>query len=90
MHAFRKSHREELIRTGLWTYSRHPNYLGEILMWWGVWLSVVVSVPGSGRLLLGAIINTLLFLFISIPMADKRQARKPGFDEYKKATRMLL
>lgn len=90
MHAFRKSHRGELIRTGLWTYSRHPNYLGEILMWWGIGLSVVVSVPGSGRLLLGAVINTLLFLFISIPLAEERQSRKEGFDEYKKQTRMLL
>ena len=90
MHAFRKSHREELIRTGLWTFSRHPNYLGEILMWWGIGLSVVVSVPGSGRLLLGAVINTLLFLFISIPLAEERQSRKAGFEEYKKQTRMLL
>jgi hypothetical protein len=31
-----------------------------------------------------------MFLFISIPMADKRQSRKPGFAEYKKATRMLF
>ena len=33
--------------------------------------------------------NTLMFLFVSIPMADKRQSRKPGFKEYKKATRLL-
>ena len=90
MHAFRREHRGELIRTGLWTYSRHPNYLGEILMWWGIGLSVAVAVPDQPWLLAGAAVNTLLFLFVSIPMADQRQSRKPGFPEYKEQTRMLL
>ncbi len=90
MHAFRRAHRGELIHTGLWTYSRHPNYLGEILMWWGVGLSVACAVPGGSWLLIGAAVNTALFLFVSIPMADEHQSRKPGFDEYKARTRMLL
>lgn len=90
MHAFRKCHRGELIRSGVWTYSRHPNYLGEILMWWGIGLSVAVPVPGARWLLAGAAVNTLLFLFVSIPMAEERQSCKTGFAEYKKTTRMLL
>ena len=90
MHAFRKEHRGELIRTGLWTYSRHPNYLGEILMWWGIGMSAAWTAGGSRWLLTGAVVNTLLFLFVSIPMADERQSRKAGFEEYKKETRMLL
>ncbi len=90
MHAFRREHRGELIRTGLWTWSRHPNYLGEILMWWGIGLSVGFAVPGNRWLLLGAVVNTLLFFFVSIPMAEERQSAKPGFEAYKKETRMLL
>ena len=90
MHSFRKEHNGELIRTGLWTYSRHPNYLGEILMWWGIGMSVVAAIPRVPLLLTGAVVNTLLFLFISIPMADERQSRKMGFEEYKRETRMLL
>ena len=90
MHHFRKTHRGELIRTGLWTYSRHPNYLGEILMWWGIGFSTVLSVSGNRWLLTGAAVNTLLFLFVSIPMAEERQSCKAGFEDYKKATRMLL
>lgn len=89
MHRFRKSAAGGFIRHGLWKYSRHPNYLGEILMWWGVGLAAV-SVTGHWPLLLGAAVNTLLFLSVSIPMADKRQAAKAGFAEYKKQTRMLL
>ena len=90
MHRFRKRAEGGFIREGLWKYSRHPNYLGEILMWWGIGLSSVATLGGEWYLLAGALANTLLFLFVSIPMADKRQARKVGFAEYKRATRMLL
>ena len=90
MHKFRKTRPTNFIRTGLWKYSRHPNYLGEILMWWGIGLSAVFSIGGAYYLITGAVLNTLLFAFVSIPMADKRQSKKEGFAEYKSQTRALL
>ena len=90
MHKFRKNRTSAFIRTGIWKYSRHPNYLGEILMWWGVGLAVVCAAPEAWYLASGALANTVLFLAVSIPMADRRQSRKEGFAEYKKQTRMLL
>ncbi len=90
LHRFRSTHSGALIRTGLWKYSRHPNYLGEILFWWGIGLFGLSAFPGRYLLLLGAFSNTMLFLFVSIPMADRRQSRKAGFEEYRRATRMLL
>ncbi len=90
MHQYRKNRDTAFIRNGLWKYSRHPNYLGEILMWWGVALSVYVCNFANLHLLLGALVNTLMFVFISIPMADKRQAKKSEFETYKKQTRMLF
>ena len=90
MQSFRKSGTGGFIRKGLWKHARHPNYAGEILMWWGIGLASVISLGGKWQLLCGALINTLMFLFVSIPMADKRQSRKPGFEEYKKETRMLI
>ena len=90
MHNYRKNKTTPFIRVGLWKYSRHPNYLGEILMWWGVGLGACFSVGFHPLLLVGATVNTLMFLFISIPMADKRQAQKDGWAEYKSATRMIL
>ena len=90
MHKFRKNKNGAFIRNGLWKYSRHPNYLGEILMWWGVALSVICVAPTAWYLATGALANTILFLAVSIPMADGRQSRKEGFAEYKKQTRMLL
>ena len=90
MHRFRRNRNGSFIRVGLWKYARHPNYLGEILMWWGVGLSVFCAAPDAWYLLAGALANTILFFSVSIPMADGRQSRKDGFAEYKAATRMLL
>ena len=90
MHKYRKKRNGAFIRIGLWKYSRHPNYLGEILMWWGVGLSVIFASPSTWYLAAGAVANTILFLAVSIPMADGRQSRKAGFAEYKAETRMLL
>ncbi len=89
MKRYRKTRPTPFMREGLWKYCRHPNYLGEILMWWGVGLSAFAA-TGAPNLLLGALLNTLLFLFISIPLADGRQSKKEGFAEYKSETRALL
>lgn len=90
MQEYRKTRPTPFIKCGLWKYSRHPNYLGEILMWWGIAGMLFCVNPSAWYLCGGAMINTLMFLFISIPMADKRQAKKQGFKSYKKHTRMLL
>ncbi|MBQ8289309.1 MAG: DUF1295 domain-containing protein [Clostridia bacterium] len=90
MHKYRRNKTTTFIRVGLWKHSRHPNYLGEILVWWLTALAAAAYLGFTWWLFLGAIVNNLMFLFVSIPMADKRQSAKPGFDEYKRATRGLL
>ena len=93
MHAFRRQNedRTRINRNGLWQHSRHPNYLGEIMMWWGVFLFLLAARPQAWYLGIGALLNTLLFLFISIPMAETRLAGyKSDFPEYRKRTRVLL
>ena len=91
MHHFKKQKTGKLIRIGVWKYSRHPNYLAEILMWWTIGLLSIFALKDHYWLLTGALVNTLMFLFVSIPMAENRQAKtKEGFAEYKKQTRMLL
>lgn len=90
MQIFRKKATGGFIRTGLWKHARHPNYFGEILMWWGIGLTCLCAMPKYWYLLAGALANTILFCCVSIPMAEKRQSKKPGFDEYKKQTRILI
>ena len=91
MRDFKKSRVGGLIRKGLWKYSRHPNYLGEITIWWAVAFSAFCVVPDKWYMLfVGALINTIMFLTVSIPMADKKNSVKTGYYEYKAETRMLL
>lgn len=90
MHAYRKNKTTPFIETGLWKYSRHPNYLGEILMWWGVFVTVFACFTNVYLLALGALLNTILFVFVSIPLAEGKQSKKEGYKEYKNRTRALL
>ena len=83
--------RSEVINVGLWKYSRHPNYVGEILVWFGVAMILVISYHQYWFYLLGAIINFLMFVFISIPMEENHMLNyKPTYREYKKTTSALL
>ena len=90
MHKFKRGGGEGFLRKGVWKYSRHPNYLGEIAFWWGIALATVCVLPSYWWTIAGAFLNTLLFLFVGIPMADGHQARKEGFALYKKNTRKLF
>jgi steroid 5-alpha reductase family enzyme len=90
MHRYRKNRLTTFINTGLWSYSRHPNYLGEILMWWGVALFIITLEAGLWHFAIGALVNHLMFIFVSIPMAEGKQSKKDGYAEYKRQTRALL
>ncbi len=79
------------IETGLWKFSRHPNYLGEVSFWWGIYLIQLGVAPDRWWTLIAPVLMTLLFLFISIPMMEERlMATRQGYADYKKRTSMLL
>ena len=83
--------RSEVLNRGVWRYSRHPNYLGEITIWFGVALTLIVSHFHYWYFFVGAVINLLMFLFISIPMEENHfKEYKPDYEQYKKDTHMLL
>lgn len=92
-HRFSKTHRGEICKVGLWKHGRHPNYLGEIMMWWGVWV-MFISVnhfTSSIWYIVGPVAMTCLFLFISIPLMEGRQLKnKPGYADYRKETRIFI
>ena len=91
MHKFKLKKTGETIKTGLWKYSRHPNYLGEITMWWGVYFMMLTISPSNYLLFICPLINTFLFLFISIPLMENKLIKnKPDYNEYKSKTSMLL
>lgn len=87
--ATRKS-REEVMQTGLWKYTRHPNYFGEALLWWGFYL-VSLSFGAHPLVIIGPITITLLVRFISgVPFLEKRYADNPAFQEYAKRTSVFF
>lgn len=90
MQRYRADRKTPFMEEGLWKYSMHPNYLGEILMWWGVAVYSVCLLGFRWYLISGAVVNNLMFLFISIPMADRRQSGKPGYDEYRRGKNHLV
>ena len=81
----------EILETGLWRFSRHPNYFGEMLFWWGLFLFVVPSIATTWWAGIGALSISLMFVFISIPMIEKRSlARRPGYAERAEKTSLLI
>lgn len=86
-----RSSREDVINIGLWKYSRHPNYLGEISIWFGVAFILIFNNVNYWYFIFGAIINLLMFIFISIPMEERHMRQyKPNLDKYIKTTSPLL
>jgi steroid 5-alpha reductase family enzyme len=75
-----------VITSGLWKYTRHPNYFGEVALWWGVWL-IACSVPGGMKTVFGPATITALILFVSgIPLLEKKYEGNIEFKEYQRRT----
>jgi steroid 5-alpha reductase family enzyme len=75
----------QIMASGLWAYSRHPNYFGEVLFWWGLFLCGLAADPAYWWTIIGPLAITLLFLFISIPLMEKRSlASRPGYAKLQK------
>lgn len=91
-HAARRSKRTaaRVIDRGLWLWSRHPNYFGEILWWWGVWVFGARSSPAW--VLAGPCAIATLFHFVSVPLMEDRQLRGKGeaFRAYRQRVRSSL
>lgn len=83
-----------LMTQGLWAYTRHPNYFGEVLMWWGIAIlgfangfGLVVSLIG----LVSPLVVTWLLRYVSgVPLLEKHMKTKPGFSDYEKATNIFF
>jgi len=80
----------KLMQSGLWRYSRHPNYFGEVTLWWGIWL-IALGVTNGFFGIVGPLTITVLILFVSgIPLLEKKYAGRTDFEIYKKQTSIFL
>ena len=81
----------EVLATGVWAVSRHPNYLGEILFWGGLFLSGVAAAPGWAWSVVGPLAITALFVGVSVPWMDRRMAsRHPAWTERTRGVPALI
>jgi steroid 5-alpha reductase family enzyme len=75
-----------LVTSGLWKYTRHPNYFGEVTLWWGIWL-IACSAPGGWKTVVGpATITALILLVSGIPLLERKYEGNLEFKEYKRRT----
>ena len=85
-----KKNKGKLMEEGLWKYTRHPNYFGEVLCWWGIF---IVAVPVTGGLL--SIVSPLTITFLifkvsGIPLLERKMAEHPDFEEYSKRVSIFI
>ena len=93
MRKFRKDENNfgKTMKYGLWKYSRHPNYLGEVSFWFGIYVFALASESPSLWLLACPIVMLALFVFISCPMMDNRSLkRRLDYKEYMDKTPQLI
>ena len=83
--------KEDILRSGIWAYSRNPNYLGEMLFWFG-FLGMGLAFGAPYYTAAGSIGMMLMFLFASIPMKDKQMEknRPEAFAKYKREVSRIL
>ncbi len=92
LHTFRKKYPSGtgVIETGIWSYSRHPNYYGEILFWWGIFV-FGNAFSGLNYLLFAPIAMTAMFMFASIPWIEIKILRtRPQYKDYQKRVHILF
>ena len=83
------ANRGKLFTGGLWKYTRHPNYFGEAVLWWGFYLIAVAA--GKGWTLFSPVIMTFLLLRVSgVSMLERTMKQKPGYQDYMRTTSAFL
>ncbi|GAB4279077.1 MAG: DUF1295 domain-containing protein [Coriobacteriia bacterium] len=83
-----------ILQTGLWAYTRHPNYFGEATLWWGIWLVSFPTAAWEPAYLTGvlgpAVITFLLLKVSGVPMLEKHYEGRADWEEYKERTSMFI
>ena len=92
MYDFRaeKNKTSKVINSGLWRFSRHPNYFGELIFWIGIYIMYFSYSKAVDIHVIYPVLMIMLFVFISIPMMENKLKHRDGYDEYKKTVSMII
>ena len=81
----------KIMDRGLWAYSRHPNYFGEVTCWWGLYIVGLSQSVSAAWTIIGPLTITALILFVSgVPMLEKKYLGNSNYEEYKKRTSIFI
>ncbi len=85
----KKRSKDDIMESGLWRYSRHPNYFGEIMTWWGSVIAAISVHEWWG--ILGALAITFLITKVSgVPMLENRYSDNKAYQDYRRKTSVLI
>lgn len=77
------SNKGKVLDTGLWRYTRHPNYFGDTMTWWGIWLVAAETTPGLWSIVGPIILTVLLMKWSGVPLLEHSMKKtRPGYGEY--------
>ena len=80
----------KLIDTGLWRYTRHPNYFGDACIWWGIFLVAADALPGVATVFSPIVMTLLLTIGSGARILEKSMSKRDGWDEYAARTSMFF
>ena len=81
--------KSKFIKWGLWRYTRHPNYFGEAVLWWGIWL-IACSIDWGWVTVFAPLFISILVRFVSgVPLLEEKYKDNPEFIEYCKETNVF-
>lgn len=77
----------KVLDTGLWRYTRHPNYFGDTCTWWGIWLIAAETGPGRWTIVGPIVLTFLLMKWSGVPLLEKGlKKNRPGYEDYLRKT----
>ncbi|MEM1322202.1 MAG: DUF1295 domain-containing protein [Bacteroidota bacterium] len=80
----------KIMTKGLWSYSRHPNYFGEIVLWWGIFFVALPLGPWYILIISPLTITFLLIKVSGVPLLESKYKDNPEYQEYKRKTSALI
>ncbi len=82
--------KSQIMMSGIWKYSRHPNYFGEVLSWWGIGLAVV-GLSYGWLAIVAPLLITYLILFVSgIPLLEQKYLKRADYKKYAERTSSFI
>lgn len=80
----------QVMSSGLWSWTRHPNYFGDACVWWGLWLVAASAWPGVLTVASPIVMTYFLVFATGARLLERSMAKRPGYVDYQRSTSYFL